>query len=272
MPNLVGKQVADAIATLQADGLQVGATHLIASKRPNGEVVSTNPKSGTHVSPGEAVTLEVSLGSSTQPVTIPDVTGQSIAVAQASLQSANLSVRMVFTTSAPPGGATPDTVLSQLPIGGTAGHTGDIVTLTVLSPSAQYPVPSVAGMTTLAAATTLGQAGLSVSATTTSTCSNTVAPGNVVDTSPTQGTLVKSGDSVTLVVASAVCNVVVPKVTGLTLTAATTSLTGQGLVGVSSKLPANQCSLADAGLVMSQDQSPGESIPYNSIVNLTYCG
>ena len=92
----------------------------------------------------------------------------------------------------------------------------------MLSPSAQFEVPSLVNDSTNQAAATLGQDGLTLGPTTTTVCSNTVPIGDVVSTTPAAGTLVNSGDQVTLNTSTGYCKVQVPSVIGETQSQAMT--------------------------------------------------
>jgi eukaryotic-like serine/threonine-protein kinase len=272
MPNVVGQQVATATATLRGEGLVIKSTQLVSSSRPNGVVVSTNPPAGTSVKKGDEVTLKVSLGSSVRPVTIPSLIGLSVPDAESQLQNMSLGFTLQFTTTAPIGGGGPNTVLNQDPAAGTLGHTGDKITLTVLDPSAQFAIPSVAGLSTLAAATALGQASLNVSSTTTSQCSNTVASGNVINTSPASGTMVASGTSVSLILSSGYCQVVVPNLIGKTAAAAQALLESTGLASDVLSVTTG-CDPTKSGLVefQSQPPAPGDQVTFGTSISYNVC-
>ncbi len=271
MPNLIGQDVAAARATLTGDGLKVGAVVQISSTKPQNTVLSTTPGAGAQVSKGESVTLRISLGKAVQKVTIPDVTGQSLAAAQSQLQALGLSYKTDFTTNAAQG-ALPDTVLSQTPTGGSQGQTGDTVTLTVLSPNAQFTVPDVSGQSIVSATQALVQANLTVSNKQTNQCSNTVKSGLVVGTTPTANTPVNSGTTVTLIVSSGFCEVVVRNVVGEPSSQAQSTLQAQGLqIGVVSTVVDPGCTTASSGQVISQNPAGGTQVPYGSSVDLNLC-
>ena len=273
MPNVVGETVVAATQQLKGDGLTIGATSSVKSKEPSGTVVSTDPKAGVALAKGKSVSLAVSLGQTTSPVTVPDVTGMPLSQAESTLQFKKLGFTVQFTTTVPPGGSTePNTVLSQVPVGGTTDQTGDKVVITVLSPNAQFQVPSLANDTTLAAASTLGKYGLTVSAQTSSVCSNHISQGNVVSTLPTTGTLVKSGTAIELITSSGYCQVVVPTVTGQTQAAAVTTLQGDGLQSSVTDAPSNLCTdPTTAGTVVIQSVAGGSQALYDSTVDLQVC-
>lgn len=271
MPDVVGTTISEATSTITGQGLVVGATKLVQSSEPAGTVVSSIPKAGAKVTKGQSVTLRVSLGTSTQPVMIPDVTGMSLSDAESALQQAGLSVKVDFTATAPDG-ASPNTVLSQTPDGGTQGRTGDEVTITVLAPGSNYPVPNVAGKSLSDAAVALGQAGLTLSADQGTQCSNTVAQGSVVATDPAIGQPVAAGAAIKLLLSSGYCSVVVPNVVGFSKVSATNAMQNQGLVVSVTTLAASNALCTDhPGEVIDQDLSPGATTLYNSPVTLTYC-
>ena len=270
MPDLKGQTIANATQTLGNDHLLIGTTRLIASNQPSSTVIKTTPKAGDKVQQGQAVELWVSLGPTTSPVTIPDVTGMSIGDAETLLQQKGLSFKPNVTSNAPPN-SIPDTVLSQSPNGGTPGKTGDTVILFVLSPSAKYPVPDVAGSTGAQAGALLGKAGLTVSSATLHKCSNSRGSGLVVATIPKAGTPVVAGSAVQLVESSGYCQVFVASVIGDTQSKAAGVLSGQGLVPAFTTADSSLCSPSQTGTVVTQSAPPGSSVPYNTTIALMVC-
>ncbi|MHB1087238.1 MAG: Stk1 family PASTA domain-containing Ser/Thr kinase [Acidimicrobiales bacterium] len=269
MPSVIGQSISSATATLRSAGLQIGEVKLIQSNQPKGTVVSTTPAAGKKVTNGESVSLKVSLGTSTKPVTVPNVTNMSLSAAETLLQQKNLAYT-VNQTSTSTSGATPNTVLSQSPQAGTSARTGDKVVLTILAPTTTYAVPQVAGQTQVAATQTLVQQGLSVSSTSTK-CSNTVASGLVISTNPVVGTQVKAGTSIILITSSGFCNVYVPDVIGSTQSAAESTMQSQGLQTSVSSADPTLCAPSQIGTVLSQNPSGGSSVLYNSTVDLSVC-
>ena len=148
---------------------------------------------------------------------------------------------------------------------------GSTVTLYYLPPTSTFPVPNVAGSTPTQAASTLGQEGLTVAATTTSACSNKVTQGNVVGTTPAVGAQVTSGASVTLILSSGVCQVVVPDVTTKTESQATAILVHVGLTPQLTPASPSLCTSATIGDIAEQSVAPGTFAPYNSVIVLSVC-
>ncbi len=271
MPDVVGQTVSAASSTLLSDNLVIGTTTLVYSSKASGTVVKTDPASGKKVKKGDSVSLQVSQGPAPAKVTVPDETGKPLSTALSALQQLHLVVTVNQTSVAPVGGA-PNTVLSQTPPGGTQTHAGAKVVLTVLSQGATFPLPDVRGQSSLQAAATLGQNGLSVSSTTTG-CSNTVAQGLVLRTIPAAGQPVASGSSVELVTSSGVCQVYVANVIGQTPAEASSTLSAQGLnLGqVTDALPTDCLTPGTSGQIISQNPGPGISVPYDSSVDVTVC-
>ena len=273
MPDVVGQTVANATATLQADGLSVGTTKLVNSNQATGTVVATDPRAGASIKKSQTVSLQVSQGPAGTPVTVPDTTGHQLSVAESTLQELGLVPKVTFTTTAPASGGTPNSVISQSPVGGTSSRTGRTVYLTVLAPNSSFALPNVRGQTALQAATTLGQYGLSVASSPQSSCSNTVSQGSVLRTVPAAGSSVQAGASIQLVTSSGYCNVVVPSIIGSTTIDAQTTLSGQGLsLGQVSDAPPASCTAPNSsGTIVTQNPGPGASALYNSSVDVTVC-
>ena len=83
VPNVVGLQQADAVATLQGINMQTKIVEVQTEDQPEGTVLAQNPPPGESVPEQSIVTLQV-VGPSDQ-VEIPDVTGQDQLTAAATL-------------------------------------------------------------------------------------------------------------------------------------------------------------------------------------------
>jgi serine/threonine-protein kinase len=115
VPNVIGSSFATASSTLQARGFAVARGPDVESNEPAGTVVDQSPDGGTFQLPGTTITLRLSKGPTTS--TVPDVTSQAQADAQATLQASGFRVRIVpqpvtdpnqegiVQTQDPPGGA-----------------------------------------------------------------------------------------------------------------------------------------------------------------------
>jgi len=128
---------------------------------------------------------------------------------------------------------------------------------------ATVAVPNVEGMTQAAATTAITGAGLALG-TVTTVSSSTVPAGNVVSESPAAATPVEAGTAVNLTVSS---GAQVPNVVGLTQAAATTAITGAGLV-LGTVTMASSVTVPK-GSVISQSPAAGTNVAPDSMVNLT---
>jgi serine/threonine-protein kinase len=123
VPDVSGLPQGRAKQELEAAGFTVKSVQDYSDTTPEGDVITTEPAPGTFVAPGSALTLVVSKGPHLYPV--PDVTGDDVEDARATLESAGFNVK----THAFPGG--PGTVLKQNPPGGSMQKHGTTVTLFV---------------------------------------------------------------------------------------------------------------------------------------------
>ena len=273
VPSLYGQTVSVATQTLTNDGLVVGTTVSVISNEPSGTVVGSKPKAGASVVKGHAVTLQVSKGKPIPLVSVPNVVNMSLSAAETLLGQSNLNYHLEYTTTPPLTGANPNTVLSQTPIAGAKAPSGTRVILVVLNPTSAFPMPSVRGQSTVQAASTLGQDGLTVSSATSTRCSNTVQSGLVLATIPAAGSPVTPNTAVELITSSGYCQVVVPTVVGQTQSEANTTLNEQGLVlgQVTQADPASCASPGLSGTIATQSLAPGTLAPYDSSVDVTVC-
>ena len=112
IPDVTLLTMADAIAQLEDAGLKIGTVSKEDHPSLGADVViSTNPVSGTTVKPGKTVNLVVSTGM----VTVPDVKGQTMAVARDVLSQLQLGVQMNGQTGCAPQTGAP--VTSQSAVG-----------------------------------------------------------------------------------------------------------------------------------------------------------
>ena len=125
LPNVVGRKIAKATATLAALGVTVDAQEQYSEEAPKGEVLSMAPTAGTTVNSGTAVSLVVSKGP--PPVTVPNLIDMPRTKAVAALRKLGLKARVVT------GAATPlNRVYSQDPPAGTEIPKGSAVTIRII--------------------------------------------------------------------------------------------------------------------------------------------
>jgi beta-lactam-binding protein with PASTA domain/predicted Ser/Thr protein kinase len=185
-----------------------------------GHVIATEPPAETEVQEGRVITLLVSSGPA--PVHVPDLTGQLLEAAEATLANDELSVGTVtkrVSTSQAPG-----TVLAQSPSTGSSVSAGSKVNLTVAQAPKEVEVPSVVGATEVAAEATLKHAGLK-SAVQTRPTTEQAQVGIVLEQSPAAATQARKGTTVTLVVGTLTTTTSTTTPTTTTTTTTTTGTT-----------------------------------------------
>ena len=134
VPDVSGQSVPDATRTLEALDLKVaGPTTEDSATVAKDRVTRTDPASGTYAQKGDQITLYVSSGR----ITVPDLTGQTKAQADAALNTAGLTGSFSEQEDAT---ATPGTVLSSTPPAGTAVDQHSLVTV-VLAKAPTTPTP-----------------------------------------------------------------------------------------------------------------------------------
>jgi serine/threonine-protein kinase len=128
VPDVTGDSASVAANALGVHNLTLGTTTSQASASvPKDHVVSTSPPAGTQTYPGATVNLVLSSGPPTQAV--PDVTGEQLSQAQATLKGAGFTVTV---NNQPTGDPTQNNVvLAEAPPGGSQQPQGATVTLTV---------------------------------------------------------------------------------------------------------------------------------------------
>ena len=133
------------------------------------------------------------------------------------------------------------------------------------SAPSQVNDPNVQGDTQAAATAAITAAGLTVG-TITMQASSTVAAGDIISESPVAGTSLSSGTAINLIVSSGPAPVSVPSVVTDTQAAATTAITGAGLV-VGTVTMQSSTTVA-AGSVISESPVAGTNVASGSSVNL----
>ena len=259
VPNAVGLPQAAATSAITGVGLAVGTVTTAPSNSvPAGNVISENPAAGTLVSLDSAVNLVVSVG---PPVPVPNVVGFTQAVATTVITGVGLTVGTV--TTAFSNAVAPGNVISENPAAGTPVSPDSGVNL-VVSVGPPVPVPNVVGFTQAAATTAITGVGLTVGTVTTA-FSNAVAAGNVISENPAADTPVSLSSLVNLVVSMGP-SVSVPNVQGFTQAAATSAITGIGLVlGTVTTAPSNS---VPVGNVIGEAPAAGTLVSPGSAVNL----
>jgi serine/threonine-protein kinase len=159
------------------------------------------------------------LGGERNLVTVPDVVGERLKVAQDELETAGFSVKVETQTS----DEAKNTVLRQDPAGDSEAEEGSVVTLLVSAGPEQVEVPEVVGLSQQDAIAAVQDAQLVVDI---EEIDSDQPRGTVVSSDPAEGTLVDVGSTVVLQVSTG--EVTVPNVVGRSESSATTILEQAG--------------------------------------------
>jgi len=225
VPNVVGLTQTVAITVITAAELTVGTvTQPYSATVPPGTVISQAPEADTQVLPGSPVAMAVSKGP--QPVTVPNVVGQTQTSASAAISGAGLIVGVVMQqySATVPSGA----VISQTPEAGAEALPGSAVALVISKGPQPVTVPNVVEETQFAARAELLRLGLVVG-TITQRYSAAIPPGNIISQHPAAGTEVLPGTAVDLVVSNNSIPATVPDVVGLSRAQAAAAIAAAGL-------------------------------------------
>ena len=153
VPNVVGRGQEAATAALEDKGFQVSVNET-ASDEQIGKVLSQSPKAGERLDQGGTVAIEVAVAR-----VMPDVTGMSIADAEAALREAGATE---FATSAVSSDQPAGTVLGTQPEAGAAFKSHDTITVIVAQ---AYTVPDLVGQKDSDAVAALESLGLTAKVT-----------------------------------------------------------------------------------------------------------
>ena len=279
MPILVGKSESAALSKIANVGISVKpkVVSVYSTTVKVGHVISTDPASGATLTKGEHVILTLSLGAQAAPEQVPSVKGLSVTAATTELSASpyffNVRVKPLNT---PPPGVTdinPNTVLSQVPAALSHGRAGEVVTIYILSPNAQFPVPTLFKDSVDQANAVILQYGLALAPTQLKACSDVVGIGEVITSMPAAEQLVNPGDQITLTVSTGYCKIQVPSVIDESQAQATQILKGDHFsVNVAPADPST-CSPSQAAsnIVTLESLTITSYVPYNSNITISVC-
>jgi beta-lactam-binding protein with PASTA domain/predicted Ser/Thr protein kinase len=224
VPDVTGRSRSEAQSALAGVNLKYTVVETHSESVKKDFVISQSPAAGTQQEENSRVVLTVSLGP--ESITIPDVTGKSQSLAEKTLRDLgfNVSAAMDFSD-----GVQENNVISQSPGGGGKGYEGDTVTITVSLGPKSGKLPDFTGGSESGARAALGEMGLDITVKVTQQYDDDVLEGLVVSQSPWQGTEVKKGDTVSLVVSLGPKPVSMPDVSGKTESEARAALEQLGL-------------------------------------------
>ena len=193
--NLVGMSPAQAQQTVEALGLKwtLSDQKEASDNVESGKIARVSPSAGSKVRAGSTITGYVSSGS--QKVTVPDVTGMSQDQARNALTQAGLSVGNVNTVDE--AGASQGRVVSTSPAVGSEVKRGDTISLNIASGNVVVP-NNLTGQNYTTVASSLEALGLRV--TIIQMPDRNAAAGTVTGVTPSEGSSVRQGSSITLYV------------------------------------------------------------------------
>jgi beta-lactam-binding protein with PASTA domain/predicted Ser/Thr protein kinase len=190
VPNVIGKNRDDAVATLTSAGLNYQVVSIHSGKPPD-TVTGQFPHAGTKVNKGSKIRINVSEGP--QPVSVPYVVGQQFDQASAALQSAGFGVKRTDVDSDQPA----NTVVQEEPSGQAAPNS--TITLSVSKGPKQSTVPDVTSEDEASATDALQAAGFKVQVVH-QPVTDPAEAGIVIMQTPEGGTKAPHGSTVKIVV------------------------------------------------------------------------
>ena len=198
VPDVSGKNLADAQAALRGRSLGMKVEDRVYSPQPAGAVVRQSPPPGMRVKVGQYVHIALSLGP--QQVKIPDLSEKSLRADRIQLLRSGLQVGEV--SSAPLPGEPLDTVVMQFPAYGSPDASSSHVDLLVSlgEPPPAYVMPDFQGLTLGEAEAKLSSSGLRLGKLTFAT-GDEASHGIVASQLPGPGAKVEAGSAIELQVA-----------------------------------------------------------------------
>jgi eukaryotic-like serine/threonine-protein kinase len=223
VPRVTGKQLVEARALLERAGFEV-ATERVQSSQPFDQVVDQDPNANEEADEGSTVTLEVSGGPGD--VLVPPVENLRQGQAINELEDAGLEVTLDREFS---NKVKKDFAIRTVPGEGTEVTKGTRVRLLVSQGPEQVTVPDVTGLTRDSAEARLRDEGLD---TVVDEQESDEPEGDVISQSPSGGTRVTRGETVTITVSTGRPQVSVPDVVGMGEERASSRLGAAGLTPV----------------------------------------
>lgn len=195
VPNVSGKTEAEAKNILTTAGFVIVSTYENSSTVADGVVISQNIVGEKKASKGDTITLNISSGKAL--TTVPNVVGITRGEAETAIKNAGLSVVVVERTSTD---VAKGNVISQSIQSGTSVMPGSTITLDISSGLPRVNVPQIIGSDKASAISAVENAGLVCSIS--DETNDSVEAGKVIRTSPSGGSDVEYGSTVSVVVSS----------------------------------------------------------------------
>ena len=195
-------------------------------------------------------------------VSVPDLSGKTVAEATVLLQSQGLAVgqQLLANSDTVPLGK----IVTQNPPAGTTAQKASLVVLTVSKGPTMLPVPKIIGLADSEAIKALQDASFNPVAGP-SRFDKNIGIGKVIEQNPAPDVLAAKGSQVTYVVSKGTEMAVVPDVTGMSRSAAISQLEAAGFRYSTSTDFSDSVS---SGKVISQDPSGGGSYPPKTVIKI----
>jgi eukaryotic-like serine/threonine-protein kinase len=255
VPRVTGKQLVEARALLERAGFEV-ATERVQSSQPFDQVVDQDPNAGEEADDGSTVTLEVSGGPGD--VLVPPVENLRQGQAINELEDAGLEVTVDREFSDK---VKRNFAIRTVPPEGTEVTKGTRVRLLVSQGPEQVTVPDVTGLTRDSAEARLRDEGLEVAV---DEQESDEPEGDVISQSPSGGSKVTRGETVTITVSTGRPQVSVPDVVGMGEERASSRIGGAGLTPVRQERQVTDPS--QDGVVIEQRPGAGTEVDEGSQV------
>lgn len=262
VPNVIGQQEDEARATLEALEFVVRTTYEANPEFDDGAVSSQDPAPNTEAETGSEVLLTISSGE--VQVQIPEVVTFTEEDARSVLSDAGF--RDIRTEPVSDPDVEAGRVVAQNPPAGEEAPLSATITLQISQGAEERSVQDLAGRTASEAEAILRQQGFEVAQALEN--STSVPQGSVIRTSPGAGTVLRVGETVTLVVSAGPEQVIVPNVLEKTEQTARQELqlAGFRIEVVDQPLPPGS---PDDGRVLAQSPSGGQRADVGSTVTIT---
>ncbi len=264
VPDVVNQPAEAAQQTLEDAGFQVKINNVTDDTAAPGTVLNQDPKAGSQAPKGSTVTLDVAQG--TEEVDVPDVKNMTVDQARKALATAGFTVG--DTAKEYSDDIEEGKIMSQDPTAGSKAKVGTKVNLVVSQGSNNEEVPDLKGLSIQAARSKAESAGF-VLVEGSREYSDSVSADIVLSQSPTSGTKLQKGSSITVVVSDGKRpdeRVTVPGVLGESETSARNKIGNLGL-GVNVRYE-NTTDQSSDGKVLSQDPGAQQKVEKGSTITI----
>lgn len=259
VPDVVGTALAGAKSEMSGAGLAYVVSRAYSNDIAEGKVAKQHPAAGDKVAKGSMVTIWVSEGSET--VAVPDVNGQTVDAADAALTAAGLNIKHVAGSDS---GVQTGQIYKEVPASGTEVPRGSVITVYWSHTKPTVAVPALKGLTEAQAANRLKGAGLYLGSVGSQT-SATATQGTVLSQSIPATERVSRGTKVSVVLAAAPPEPLVPDVLNMPYKHAENKLLAAGF---QVRMTWSKGTGMSPGAVVKVVPAVGTPVPEGSIIHI----